>query len=115
MVRFRLNPDAPPVLSKAERAHLEAMTDADITAAAQADADNPPLKRDEIARIEAARTVRRVRAGTGLSQARFAQAFRINVGRLRDLEQGRTMADSALLAYLRVIDQEPELVKRALK
>jgi putative transcriptional regulator len=57
--------------------------------------------------------VRRIWAG--LSQARFSRAFRINVGRLRDLEQGRTMADSALLAYLRVIDQEPELVKRALR
>jgi putative transcriptional regulator len=33
---------------------------------------------------------------------------------LRDLEQGRTQADSALLAYLAVIEQEPEVVKRAL-
>ena len=114
MVRFRLDPDAPPTPSAAERARLDAMTDADITRAAETDIDNPPLNANELARVETAQTVRRVRARTGLSQIRFAQAFHINVGRLRDLEQGRTMADSALLAYLKVIDQEPELVKRAL-
>ena len=69
---------------------------------------------DELARMETARTVRRVRAGTGLSQTAFARAFHINVGRLRDLEQGRTTADSALLAYLRIIDRDPDLVRRAL-
>src|SRR5487761_2068648 len=55
-----------------------------------------------------------VRALTGLSQARFARAYRINVARLRDLEQGRTRPDSALLAYLAVIDREPAAVERAL-
>jgi hypothetical protein len=35
-----------------------------------------------------------------------SRAFHINVGRLRDLEQGRTAADSALLAYPRIIDRE---------
>jgi putative transcriptional regulator len=33
---------------------------------------------------------------------------------LRDLEQGRTMPDSALLTYLTVIAREPEAVRRAL-
>jgi putative transcriptional regulator len=55
-----------------------------------------------------------VRAKTGLSQTRFARAFRINIGRLRDLEQGRTTADSVVLAYLKVIEREPDMVKRAL-
>lgn len=114
MARFKLDPNNPPSLTGAERARLGAMTDAEITAAAQADADNPPLTGDELARVEAAQIMRRVRAHTGLSQARFAEAFRINVGRLRDLEQGRTKADSALLAYLAVIDREPDAVKRAL-
>jgi putative transcriptional regulator len=114
MVRFKLDPHAPPALTEAERARLAAMTDADITRGAEMDPDNPPLSPNELARVKTARTVRRVRARTGLSQARFAQVFRISIGRLRDLEQGRTTADSALLAYLKVIDQEPELVKRAL-
>jgi putative transcriptional regulator len=114
MVRFKLNPDTPPTLSEAERVRLDAVTDADITKAAENDSDNAPLNPDELARMETARTVRRVRARTGLSQTGFARAFHINVGRLRDLEQGRTTADSALLAYLRIIDREPDLVRRAL-
>ncbi|HJQ18285.1 MAG TPA: helix-turn-helix domain-containing protein [Allosphingosinicella sp.] len=114
MVRFKLDPNNPPSLTEAERARLGTMSDADIITAAEADADNPPLTTEEMDRMEAARAVRRVRARTGLSQDRFAKAYRISVGRLRDLEQGRTKADSALLAYLAVIDREPEAVKRAL-
>jgi putative transcriptional regulator len=114
MKRFTLDPNSPPMLSDAQRARLDAMTDAELTAAAESDADNPPLSADELARLEAAATVRSVRAKTGLSQNRFAKAYRISVGRLRDLEQGRTRADSALLAYLAVIDREPEAVRRAL-
>lgn len=115
MGRFTLDPNNLPQLSAAEQAELDARTDAELTAAAMADADNPPLSDDELARMEAARLVRRVRANTGLSQTRFAETYRINVGRLRDLEQGRTQADSALLAYLAVIDREPEAVARALQ
>ena len=114
MARFKLDPHDLPTLTGAERARLDAMTDAEITAAALADPDNPPLTADELARIEAASVVRRVRARSGLSQQRFAARYHINVGRLRDLEQGRTKPDSALLAYLSVIDQEPEAVGRVL-
>jgi putative transcriptional regulator len=114
MAKFELNPAAPPELTKAERARLDAMSDAEITAAAVADADNPLLTVNESARIKAAQAVRRTRAHTGLSQDRFAKRYRISVGRLRDLEQGRTKADSALLAYLAVIEREPEAVARAL-
>ena len=114
MARFKLDPDNLPVLTAEQAARLDAMSDAEITAAAITDADNPPLTADEMARLEAASVVRRVRARTGLSQDRFAKRYRISVGRLRDLEQGRTKADSALLAYLAVIDREPDAVNRAL-
>ena len=56
MIRLNLNPDAPPILSEAERIRLDAMTDADITKAAENDSDNPPLDPDELARMEMART-----------------------------------------------------------
>jgi len=114
MARFKLDPACPPELSADERARVDALHDAAITAAALSDADNPPFTEEEAARFEAARLVRRVRARTGLSQQRFASAFSINVARLRDLEQGRTRPDSALIAYLTVIDREPDAVKRAL-
>jgi putative transcriptional regulator len=114
VVRRTLDPNNLPRLSAVELARLDAMSDAEITAAAISDPDNPPLTEEELARMRTVRIVRDVRVRTGLSQARFAEAFHISIGRLRDLEQGRTQADSALLAYLAVIDREPEAVKRAL-
>ncbi len=60
------------------------------------------------------RLVRVVRARTGLSQSGFAKKYRINVARLRHLEQGRSQPDSAMLAYLTVIAREPEAVERSL-
>lgn len=107
MASFKLDPDNHPMLTAEENARLDAMTDARIMAAAKTDADNLPLTPDEMARMEAASVVRRVRARTGLSQDRFARRYKISVGRLRGLEQGRTRADSALLAYLAGIDREP--------
>ena len=115
MRRFILDPKNPPRLTKAERARLDAMTDEEITAAAESDPDNPPLTEEELARVRLARRIQAVRARTGLSQSRFAELYRINVARLRDLEQGRTQPDSAMLAYLAVIEREPEAVERALR
>jgi putative transcriptional regulator len=114
MVRFVLDPNNPPPMSPEALARLDAMTDAEITAAALSDPDNPPLTEDELARIAAARRIQAIRRGTGLSQAQFAAEYRINVGRLRDLEQGRTRPDSAIMAYLTVIERAPDVVKRAL-
>lgn len=113
--RFTLDPSNPPKLSPETAARLDAMTPEQIEANAASDPDNPPLTDAELDRMSAARIARAARAATGLSQARFAEAYRINVGRLRDLEQGRfQQPDSALVAYLTVIRSEPETVQRAL-
>jgi putative transcriptional regulator len=114
MRRFVLDPKDPPKMSKTARARLDAMTDEEITAAAESDPDNPPLTDEELERMQLTRLVRVVRARTGLSQTRFAERYRINVARLRDLEQGRSQPDSAMMAYLTVIAREPEAVERAL-
>jgi putative transcriptional regulator len=114
MARLTVDLNTLPPVSPEALARMDAMTDADVTAAALSDPDNPPWTTDEMARVAAARRVQAVRRRTGLSQARFAAEYRINVSRLRDLEQGRTRADSALLAYLAVIEREPEVVKRVL-
>jgi putative transcriptional regulator len=115
MHRFTLDPKNPPKLSRQERARLDAMTDKDITSAAESDPDNPPMTDNELGRVRLARRVQAVRAHTGLSQRQFADLYRINVARLRDLEQGRSQPDSAMLAYLTVIECEPEAVERALR
>jgi putative transcriptional regulator len=114
MIRFKLDPNKPPKMAPEALARLDAMTDAEIEAAALSDPDNPPLTQDERTRMATARRVQAVRQRTGLSQARFAAEYHINVGRLRDLERGRTRPDSALLAYLAVIEREPGVVKRVL-
>ena len=114
MVRFSLDPDSPPDLSPADRVRLGRLTSVEITSAAEADADNPPLTKDELGKVRSAQLVRRARRHTGLSQSAFAKTYRINAARLRDLEQGRTQADSALLAYLTVIEKDPDAVRRAL-
>jgi putative transcriptional regulator len=103
-----------PQATPGELARLDAMTDEEITRAAEADPDNPPLTEDELARIGAVQLVRRARASTGLSQAQFAERYRINLARLRDWEQGRYALDSVARAYLTVIAADPEGIARVL-
>jgi putative transcriptional regulator len=115
MGSMTLDPNNLPQLSPEDRERLEALTDEDITAAALADPDNPPLTEDELRRLDVRRLARVARAQANLTQAEFAAQFRINLGRLRDLEQGRyERPDSALIAYLTVIAREPDAVRRAL-
>lgn len=57
-------------MTAAELAHLDAMTDDEIIAAALSDPDNPHLTDAEFAKMTSVRRVREVRARTGLSQAR---------------------------------------------
>ncbi len=55
IVRFTLDPASAPALTAEEIARLDAMTDAEITAAAEIDPDNPPLTAAELDRMEAVR------------------------------------------------------------
>jgi putative transcriptional regulator len=92
------------------------LTDEQITAAAEADPDNPPLTAAELEQLDMRALARRARARAGLSQAQFAQTYRINLARLRDLEQGRYKShDSVASAYLAVIAKDPDAVRRALE
>ena len=105
----------PPKLSADTAARLDALTPEQIEANAASDPDSPPLTDVELDRLSASRVAKAAREATGLSQAKFAETYQINVARLRDLEQGRfQQPDSALLAYLTVIRREPETVRRAL-
>jgi putative transcriptional regulator len=90
---------------------LAALTDEDIARQVAENPDAAPLLTDE--EMLAGR-VRLVRKRLGLSQAEFARRFHLSPGTLRDWEQARTKPDAATLAYLRVIEREPEAVMRAL-
>ena len=68
-------------------------------------------------RVSVPRTidVKALRGRLALTQEQFAARFNLNVARLRDWEQGRSQPDSAVRAYLTVIEQEPGVVDRALR
>ena len=83
VAKFTLDPSKLPELTEGEAAALDALTDAEITAAAEADPDNPPLTDAELERVAVARRVREVRAALGLTQEGFAACYGIPVATLR--------------------------------
>ncbi len=112
VTRVTVTPDAVERIRRGvDWERLRSMTEEEIERGIAADPDAAPPMTD--AEIAAAR-VRWVRQQTGLSQPDFAARYAIPVGTLRDWEQGRREPDAAALAYLRVIEREPEAVARAL-
>jgi putative transcriptional regulator len=116
IVKFKLDPANPPKLpAKVKRAH-DAMTDEQITAAALSDPDNPPLTDEEIDRFTAVRLAKQARQKLSLTQREFSERYHIKFGRLRDIERGRCVRpDTALIAYLRVINEAAETVDAVLR
>jgi Predicted transcriptional regulator len=94
-------------ISAETREALNARTPDMLETGAASDADNPPVQADRLTRMTIAREVRRIREGVHLSQTQFATTYRIGLGRLRDWEQGRSSPDLPLLAFLRMIDDDP--------
>jgi len=58
--------------------------------------------------------VRAIRLRAKMSQAKFARTFCLNPRTLQDWEQGRAQPDSAVRAYLTVIDRHRDAVMDAL-
>lgn len=112
MVRMTVTPEALEEIKRGvDWDRVGSMTEEDIERAIADDPDAAPPMSD--VEITAAR-VRWVRKTTGLSQEQFSARCRVPVGTLRDWEQARREPDAAALAYLRVIEREPEAVARAL-
>jgi putative transcriptional regulator len=63
--------------------------------------------------VDAAK-VKEIRAMTGLSQPRFAQLLHVDVGTLRNWEQGRREPTGPAKALLRAIKSDPRAVLKAL-
>ncbi len=114
MTRFTYDPDNPPKMSDEERARRAAMTDADIIAAAESDPDNRPMTDAEWARGRTRWLARKAREASGLSQAKFAEAFHLKVKTVQSWEAGRRVADEPARADLEVIMREPALVRAVL-
>lgn len=58
--------------------------------------------------------VRAIRSKLGLSQAEFSRRYAVSPRSLQEWEQGRRRPESAVRAYLTVIDRNPEAVEKAL-
>lgn len=58
--------------------------------------------------------VKRIRKASGLSQAKFARLIHVEVGTLRNWEQGRRTPTGPAQVLLRAIDNDPRAVLRAI-
>jgi putative transcriptional regulator len=58
--------------------------------------------------------VKSIREATGLSQAKFASAYQIPLGTIKDWEQGRRIPDAPARALLKVIAADPKKTAAAL-
>jgi putative transcriptional regulator len=59
--------------------------------------------------------VRAIRRNLGLTQDQFSRRFQINIGTLREWEQGRCAPQGPSRVLLFVISQAPEIVEQAVK
>lgn len=64
--------------------------------------------------VTEAADVAAIRAGLGLSQPAFAEAFSVSVSTVRKWEQGQRVPSGPARVLLQVMKEEPEAVRRAL-
>ncbi len=102
-MKFERDRDNPPTLTPAQRARLEAMTDADVEAAACADPDAQPLTDEQLAQFERVPNVKAIREKLHFSQKQFAETFGLSLSVVRDWEQGRFFPDRAARTLLRLL------------
>jgi putative transcriptional regulator len=65
-------------------------------------------------RVPAEVDVKAIRRKLGMTQAEFAAAFGFGLDAVQNWEQGRRRPEGAARAFLKVIDREPDAVRRAL-
>ena len=89
----------------------------ETTIAIPADPNDPEDFDVSVAGVERAhmgRRIRKLRGRLGMSQQEFAAAFGISASSIRQYEIGRHMPPPAVRAYLKVIEAEPEMVRRVM-
>lgn len=89
----------------------------DSMIAIPADPDDPEDRDVSVAAWERglmARRFRVLRNRLAMTQDQFATTYGIPLTSLRQYEMGRYMPPPATRAYLKVIEQEPDLVKRVI-
>ena len=89
----------------------DAMTDAEIRAAALADPDAQPISPERLAAWRPPALSKVIRHQLRITRFAFAQAYGIPEDVLRAWERHETEPTLAELAYLRLIEREPEVAK----
>jgi putative transcriptional regulator len=89
----------------------EALTDEEVTAAALKDSDNPPLTDEQLARFRRPALAKRIRHKLHMGRQTFAAAYGIPLETLRAWERHEVEPTEVELAYLRLIEREPEMAK----
>ena len=112
--RVTLKPGDSPTRGDTDWARLEAMTDAEVVAAALSDPDAPPLTSEQLAKMHRVSRVKVLRQRLGMTQAEFAEAFHLPITTLRDWEQHRSTPDAPARALLLAIERDPEVMRRLL-
>jgi len=111
---YRPDKGRPRRLTKAEAAQLDSLTDEEMTAAAETDPSNLPLDDRTLARLRRPIDVTVIRRDLKLTQQQFAREFGLELRTVQDWEQGRVMPTGAARTLLRIIEHDPEAVRRAL-
>lgn len=58
--------------------------------------------------------IKSIRSSVGMSQAVFARTFHLSLETIKGWEQGKRKPDAAAANYLRVIQADPEYVRKTL-
>ena len=85
-MRVTRKPDEAPPRGETDWARVNAMTDEEVLAAASSDPDAQPLDPEALAKMRRISPVKALRQRLGMTQAEFAEAFRLPISTLRDWE-----------------------------
>lgn len=113
-IRVTRKPGDEPPVGETDWLRVGAMTEAEVSSAAEEDSDALPMTSGELASMRRVSPVKLLRQRLGLTQVQFAKAYGIPVGTLRDWEQHRSKPDAPALALLKAIEREPETMARLL-
>jgi len=92
----------------------DAMTDAEIHAAALADPDAQPLTEKQLAEFRPMSRVKLLRMRLRITQEQFSKRYGIPLTTLRDWEQYRSEPDKAAQSYIRAIEALPEAIGKVM-
>jgi putative transcriptional regulator len=98
-------------LTAEDRRRRESMTDEEIIAAALRDPDNPPLTDEQLARFRRPALSMRIRHKLRMGRETFAAAYGIPLETLKAWERFKAEPTEVELAYLRLIEREPEMAR----